>query len=388
MHADLQSNCPTVIAYFTDTYVPQVNGLVTSILTSREELEKTGHEILIFAPTIKGIQAEKNVYFLGGFPYFPQPEYTFVLPWGKNFSLRKFRDLKIDIIHSHAMFGSGFIGTMLAWWFKIPLVFTYHTLFEQYLHYFPGPRKLGYAINKALTRFMCNRCALIIAPTQAIKEVLQGYGTTSRIEVLPTGLTRDAFVRSGARKADFGVPDNALLFSSAGRLGREKNFDVLLKALASLGDTIPAWRLIIAGDGPERNNLLKLAEVLKIRDRITVLGYVSRDKVLDLLEASTLFTFASVSETQGMVILEAMARRTPVIAADAMGPGQMMKGDRGGWLARPNDADDLAAKIAAALSDQTARDHKAAEAEWMAREYAAEAINIRLARFYAETLTP
>src|SRR6185503_11118734 len=125
------------IAFFTDTYVPQVNGLVTSILASREELEKAGHEILIFAPAIAGTKEEKNVYFLGGIPYYPQPEYTFVLPWGKNFSLSNFSKLNVDLIHSHAMFGSGFIAAAIAWWYKIPLVMTYHTLFEQYLHYFP-----------------------------------------------------------------------------------------------------------------------------------------------------------------------------------------------------------------------------------------------------------
>ena len=103
------------IAFFSDTYLPQVNGLVTSILTSREELERAGHEVVILAPTIAGCREERNVLFLGGFPYYPQPEYTFVLPWGKNFALRKFGDLKVDVIHSHAMFGAGFIGTLVAW---------------------------------------------------------------------------------------------------------------------------------------------------------------------------------------------------------------------------------------------------------------------------------
>lgn len=371
------------IAYFTDTYVPQVNGLVTSVLASREELERTGHEVLIFAPAISGTRAETNVHFLAGIPYYPQPEYTFVLPWGRGFRLRQIGGMKIDVIHSHAMFGAGFIGGVVAWWHGIPLVLTYHTLFEHYLHYFPAPRRLGLAINRGLTRLMCSRCAVVIAPTPAIRDVLLGYGVTARIEVLPTGLTRNTFVRGGARKTDFGVDKDTLLFSSAGRLGREKNFDLLFRALTLLGDRIPSWRLVIAGDGPERKRLEKLAIELGIADRVTLLGYVSRTRVLDLLEASDLFTFASVSETQGMVVLEAMARGTPVVAADAMGPGQMMRGGRGGWLAKANDAEDLAAKILTAVSDESARAQKAAEAQLLAREYAADAIYSRLAGFYA-----
>jgi 1,2-diacylglycerol 3-alpha-glucosyltransferase len=374
------------IAFFSDTYVPQVNGLVTSILTSREELEKLGHEVLVFAPTIPGIQNEKNVYFLGGFPYYPQPEYTFVLPWGKNFNLAKFKDLKVDLIHSHAMFGSGLVAAGVAKLQKLPLVMTYHTLFEQYLHYFPLPKAILFSVNKHLTRLMCDRCKLVIAPTQAIKDVLTGYGTKARIEVLPTGLSRDPFMRSGARKSDFNVPEDAFLFSSAGRLGREKNFDVLFRALASLKDKLPKWRLLVAGDGPERKNLEALLVSLGINENVSLIGYVSREKVLNLVEASELFTFASVSETQGMVILESMARGTPVIAADAMGPGQMMKGDRGGWLAKPGDAEDLAAKILAAVQDERARAAKAADARNLARDYAAEAINAKLAGFYEEVL--
>jgi glycosyltransferase involved in cell wall biosynthesis len=233
---------------------------------------------------------------------------------------------------------------------------------------------------------MCNRCAIVIAPSQAIKDVLLGYGAKTRIEVLPTGLTRDPYMKSGARKSDFGVPEGSLLFSSAGRLGREKSFDVLFRALASINDKLPPWRLVIAGDGPERKNLEAMVVNLGIADNVKLLGYVSRDKVLDLLEASDLFTFASASETQGMVILEAMARRTPVVAADAMGPGQMMKGGRGGWLAKAGDADDFAAKILAAVGDKAALQAQADKARELAFEYAAEAINVKLAGIYAEAI--
>lgn len=385
---------PIKVAFFTDTYYPQVNGLVTSIATSKAELEKLGFAIEVYAPNLGPYDDGPDIFRLGGFTYIPQPEYTFVLPWGKGFSLSKLKPSGVRLIHSHAMFGSGFVALMCAWRQKLPLLMTYHTLFEDYVHYFPYlPARWMKWVNKALTRWMCGRCRLIIAPTPAIKAVLEGYGAKSRIEVLPTGLNAEVFVKSGARKADYGVDEDALLLSCAGRTGREKKMDLLIEALAQVDAKLPKWMLIIAGDGPERARLQQQIERLGLKDKVRILGYIPRAKVLDLMEASDLFTFPSVTETQGMVVIEAMGRGTPVLAADAMGVGHTMRkadavaGDaRGGWLAKAGDVDDYARLLVQVLNDKALRDSKIAEAEALSREYAAEAINAKLAGFYREAL--
>jgi glycosyltransferase involved in cell wall biosynthesis len=374
------------VAYFTDTYHPQVNGLVTSIDSNREELARLGHEVLVFAPNLPGQAPAENVHRLGGIVYYPQPEYTFVLPWGKGFSLRAFEKFKVDLIHGHGVWGAWIAAWITARRKNLPLVLTYHTFFELYLHYFPLPKALLFPLNALFTRVICNACDLVIAPTKIIKRALVGYGATCRIEVLPTGLTKDVFKRSGSKKIRYAVPKNALFLSSAGRLGSEKNFEILFQALALAKPRLGNFRLLIAGDGPQRKAYEKLVLRLGLGKEVVFLGYVTRHEVLDLLEASDLFVFPSVTETQGMVLLEAMGRGTPVIAADALGPSEILASGKGGWLAKPNDAADLAAKLLAALKP-AARAKKAREAVVLAKTFAADKINQRLVKLYDEVLS-
>jgi 1,2-diacylglycerol 3-alpha-glucosyltransferase len=393
----------TKIAFFTDTYYPQVNGLVTSIATSKAELEKLGYEVEIYAPNLGDYKDDIQTFRLRGFVYIPQPEYSFVLPFGKGFHLSKLKPSGVKIIHSHAMFGAGFVGLFCAWRQGIPLVMTYHTLFEDYVHYVPYiPKGITIWINRTLTRWMCHRAEINIAPTPAIETVLRGYGVKNRIEVLPTGLNAEVFAKTGAKKADFGVAENEIMLSCAGRTGREKKMDLLIEALALVDKKVPPWKLVIAGDGPERAHLQTLIEARGLKDKITILGYVSRAKVLDLMEGSDLFTFPSVTETQGMVVIESMGRGTPVLGADAMGVGWMMASKagketpalqarisgaaRGGWLAKAGDVDDYARLLQQLMNDPTALKGAVADAEALAGDYKAEAINAKLAGFYEEVL--
>ena len=381
------------VAFFTDTYYPQVNGLVTSIATSKAELEKLGHAAEIYAPYLGPCDDTPDIFRLQGFVYIPQPEYTFVLPWGRGFRLSRLRPNGVQLVHSHAMFGSGFVALYCAWRQKLPLLLTYHTLFADYVHYFPYlPAGLVRWFNRHLTRWMCNRCAMVIAPTPAIRDVLRSYGVQHRIEVLPTGLSEDVFTRTGATKARYGACPDELLISCAGRTGREKRMDLLIDALARVDGQVPPWKLVIAGDGPERARLEARVRDLGLEGKVTILGYIPRGEVLDLMEASDLFAFPSVTETQGMVVIESMGRGTPVLGADAMGVGWMMRqgaeaGEaRGGWLARPGDLDDFAAKLLWILNDPQARADKAREAVELAGGYRAEALNRTLAGYYEELL--
>ena len=381
------------IAFFTDTYYPQVNGLVTSIVTAKEELEKQGHQAEIYAPYLGPWNDTPDIFRLKGFVYIPQPEYTFVLPWGRGFKLSRLKPHGVQIVHSHAMFGSGFVALYCAWRQGLPLLLTYHTLFEDYVHYFPYlPAWLVRWVNRHLTRWMCDRCSLVIAPTPAIRDVLRGYGVRHRIEVLPTGLSADVYVRTGARKGKYGVLDGELLLSCAGRTGREKKMDLLIEALARVDSQVPPWKLVIAGDGPERKRLERQVRDSGLAGKVSILGYIPRSEVLDLMEASDLFVFPSVTETQGMVVIEAMGRGTPVLGADALGVGWMMKqgaapGEAvGGWLAKAGDLDDYTAKLLWVMNDAAARAAKAAEAPTLAEGYRADRINRTLAGFYEEML--
>jgi 1,2-diacylglycerol 3-alpha-glucosyltransferase len=268
---------------------------------------------------------------------------------------------------------------------KLPLVLTYHTFFELYLHYFPLPTAILEPINAFFTRSICNACDLVIAPTQIIRDALVRYGAKGRIEVLPTGLTSDVFKKRGIKKSKYGVPSGTRMLSCVGRLGAEKNFEVLFEAIAKAKAKLGKFKLVIAGDGPERKPYEKLVAKLGLKEQVAFLGYISRSAVLDLVEASDLFIFPSVTETQGMVILEAMGRGTPVIAANALGPSEILKAGKGGWLAKPNDAADLAAKILIAVKPGALR-KKAKEAVVLAKTFAADKINKRLLSLYRDVL--
>ena len=376
------------VAFFTDTYHPQVNGLVTAIDASRAKLPGLGWQVLVFAPHLRGEEPDPSVVRLLSLTYPPQPEYSIVLPWGRGLHFFGFKRHGLRLIHSHAHFSAGLIAAALAFLHKLPLVMTYHTLWEDYAHYTPLPRALTLWFNRAYTRWLCRRCELVIAPSQAIAAKLRSYGVATRVEVLPTGLTDDAYAKTGVVKSSFGAGEGVRLLSSAGRLGPEKRFHLLLRALASAGSSLGPWRLCLAGDGPQRGELEALAKELGIAEQVRFLGYLPRAKVLDLMEASDLFVFPSPTETQGLVVIESMARGTPVLGVDAMGVGATLAGERGGWLARPDDISDLSSKLQRALGDPAALAAKAAEAEQMARGYAAGEVNAKLAELYQGVVDP
>lgn len=383
------------VAVFTDTYHPQVNGLVTSIDSNRQELGKRGHELTIYVPNIPGAPQETLVKLLGGFVFPPQPEYTFVLPWGVEFSLRGIPSDQYDVVHSHATWGAGFVARWAANRWKKPLVLTYHTMWELYAHYSPLA-KIGIPLSwqmpffKWVTRFLCNPCHTVIAPTESIRQQLLRYGVSAKIAVLPTGLTSDVYkmagpVRCRAFRKKWNLNPKDFVISSAGRLGPEKNWPILLKAIAG-SKKLAKVKLIVAGDGPERKNLEALVLKLGLQGRVQFTGYIPRTEVADMFEAADLFAFASVTETQGMVVLEAMARGLAVVAADALGPGEILKDQKSGWLCKADDADDMMLKLEEALSKPAIQKKKAAAAKRLAKDYSAKEINLKLENIYIEAV--
>ncbi|MHC4887284.1 MAG: glycosyltransferase, partial [Planctomycetota bacterium] len=376
------------IAVFTDTYHPQVNGLVTSIDSNLLELPKHGCELLVYAPWIPGAEAESHVRHLLGFVYTPQPEYTFVLPWGRGFSLRRFARERVDLIHSHATWGAGIVAYLASKIWRKPLILTYHTFWEHYLHYSPLrclriPLSIQRMILRWITRRFCNPCKLVLAPTQAIRKALLNYGVTAPIEVMPTGLTDDAYqthpqTRERIRKR-YGIPEGARLISSGGRLGEEKNFHLLLEAVSGCDEALGQLWVVLVGDGPGRENLRRQADRLGLEERVVLTGYVERSEAMDIFEASDLLVFPSTTETQGMVVLEALARMTPVVAADALGPGEILAGGQAGWLAEPKSVESLGRCMEEAFSDPELTQGKVKEGRRLAESYSASAINERLA---------
>jgi len=379
------------IGFFTDTYRPQTNGVVTSVDSFKAELERRGHQVWVFGPALATAEPDppRTLRFYG-LTYPGQPEYKWVLPWGRGCKVSDIPKLGLDLLHIHTEFGLGMLGLYLARKHKIPAIRTNHTYWDTYLHYLPGPSWAYRSITRGFTRRINDRLPMVLAPTHPIRDALLSYGIKSRIEILPTGVDlrrlKPHQPKAAVRK-ELGLKPGTRLYASAGRLGQEKSWDLLLAALAQVRLRRPGldFRLLLLGDGPERQALSKQARQLGLDGRLLLPGYVPRQKVVDAFAAADLFLFASQTETQGMVVLEALAQGTPCVCVDVMGPGEILRDGKGGLLAEPNAAD-LARCILDVEAKPALKARLRHEARAKACQYGLDRLTQRLLMLYGQVL--
>lgn len=315
------------VGFFTECYHPIVNGIVASVDALALGLRSAGHDVYCFAPTAPGY-AES-----GDGPVFRMP--SLPLPSGAPYRLtlplvsRRNRDgviKRLDVIHAHSPFVTGWMGVRYARRYGIPIVYTYHTQLEEYAHYLPFEETATRRAATTLTRGFANSADAVIVPTPAMRDRLRAVGVTSVVEIVPSGIDVAHFGagrRSEELRRACGVAGGRMaLFVS--RLAREKNVDLLLEAQAFRRD--PSLRLVIAGDGPERERLEQRARALGIGERTHFLGAVERERLPDLYASADAFVFPSVSETQGLVLAEALAAGAYVIAVDTPQNRDVMAG--------------------------------------------------------------
>lgn len=363
------------IGFFTDTYLPQINGVVTSIEIFRKELIKKGHTVFVYGPHLyrgenMAFDQANHVYRFYSIPYFRQKEHRIVFPFSHKFW--NFRKYKLDIIHTHTYFPMGIYAAYLGKRYRIPLVHTYHTLWAEYAHYSFLPRASS---RKALmwgSKVYCNLCDLIISPSEAIKDVLNFYGVTKPIKVLPTGIETD-IIRNKADfdvRTQFKIKPGLKILCFIGRFGREKNLYFLLRAFKLIQQYIQDCVLLMVGDGPEMKGLTAYSRELGISGKIIFTGYLEREKVMSALFSATLFLSTSETETQGLSIIEAMTAGVPAVVVDAMGVAETVAGNVGGLLAKA-DENDFASKVIMILSDKKLYDEKAKETVLVKRKFSA-----------------
>lgn len=306
------------IGFFTEIYRPVVNGVVASVEGLAEGLRSRGHEVYCFAPRMPGYNdAEGPVFRMPSLPLPTSTPYRLTLPL---VSRRNVNNIikRLSLVHVHSPFVTGWMGMRYARRYGMPLVYTYHTQLEAYAHYFPfEPNATRYAASQ-LTRTFANLVDAVVVPTPAMGARLRELGVTARIEVVPSGIdvhrfgsgSRDERLRRrvGARKSD-------RLILCVSRLAKEKNLELLFEALALADD--PALKLAIAGDGPAREALEERARECGVLDRTCFLGIVARDQLPDLYASADAFVMPSETETQGLVMAEALSAGARVIAADA-----------------------------------------------------------------------
>jgi len=343
------------IAFFTNFYHPIINGVVRSVASFRETLMKQGHNVFVFAQSDGSYK--DNEPFIFRYPSLPLPsgEISAAIPVSP-FVDQLLPALKLDVIHTHHPILLGQTAARKAAELGLPLVFTFHTQYWEYTHYIPFPQEviqefLKNAVHKWLKEFM-QKCQHIIIPSESMKEILvRDYGLEERYTVIPTGTNLEPYQRADGKtlRKEKGWQDETILIS-VGRLAPEKNWETLLHAFAKVYLEHPNLRLVLIGDGPAKESLQTLASELGIAEQVTFTGTIPFEEIPAYLKASDAFSFASVTETQGLVTIEAMAAGLPVVAVDGSGTRDIVEHGKQGYLVE-NDASALAKGLNQLLSD-------------------------------------
>jgi 1,2-diacylglycerol 3-alpha-glucosyltransferase len=341
------------IGFFTDSYKPYMSGVVRSIELFTAELNRLGHQVYIFAPDYPEVERGGGIYRFKSLPVPTNPGYRLAIPFSKSV-VRNVKGLGLDIIHSHTPFLMGWLARYLARKLDLPLAFTYHTLYEKYAHYAPVGKGLSRKFAVKYSKDYCQSCDLVIVPTEFVKDVLKGYNITSTVEIIATGINLLSYREKDGKwvREKYGITDNERVLLFVGRLGQEKNVTFLLKAFKEISDKLTDVKLMLVGDGPERRSLEMLSGELLIRDKVIFAGSQSPEGVVDYYLAGDLFVFPSVTETQGLVTLEAMAGGLPVVAVNAAGSRIMVDHEINGLLTK-NELSSFTGAVVDLLTDKT-----------------------------------
>jgi 1,2-diacylglycerol 3-alpha-glucosyltransferase len=314
------------IGLFSETYYPEINGVATSVYMLKNELEKRGHNVYVFTTTTPGApEHEHNVFRVPSIPFifiterrvglFYQPKLAHVI-----------KKLNLDIIHTHTEFSLGIFGRIMARELKLPIVHTYHTIYEDYTHYlthFKALDRRAKAFARTYSKVCCNTVEQVIVPTEKTKELLTTYSVHKDISVVPTGIDLSKFDRSNypektveelRQKYNLGPQDKVLIY--IGRVSQEKNIGEIINAMPEYMSTRENVKFVIVGSGPALEKLENLVIQLGLTDRFVFTGSQPWDSIGLFYRLGDVFVSASRSETQGLTYIEAMASGLPVVARE------------------------------------------------------------------------
>ncbi|GLR13057.1 1,2-diacylglycerol 3-glucosyltransferase [Chitinimonas prasina] len=376
----------------SDVYFPRVNGVSTSIQTFREALAALDVQVDLIAPAYPNELDEPGVWRVPSRYLAFDPEDRMMRRGLVRRLLPQLQAAQYDLVHIQTPFIAHYAGMALAGQLGVPVVATYHTFFEEYLHHYARllPAVLTRALARRFSRSQCNALAGVIAPSSAMHDGLRRYGVTVPIAVIPTGIPLRQFAEgdgAGFRQQHDIAPDRELALF-VGRVAHEKNIDLLLEVAARARLQRPRLLLLIAGEGPALAHLQARATQLGLGEHVRFLGYLDRAKALpDCYRAADVFVFGSTTETQGLVLLEAMAMGVPVLGIPAMGARDIL-GPGIGCVCTSDNADDFAAKLVALLQDPQKRQQLGMAARDYAQGWSAPATAERLLAFYRQTVLP
>lgn len=377
---------PPHVLMLSDVYFPRINGVSTSIQTFRQGLEARGVRVTLVAPDYGTREVDESLVRVPS-RHVPMDPEDRMMHYGKLMQyLTALRGPKVDLVHIQTPFVAHYAGTQWARRLNIPTVESYHTFFEEYFYHYVRclPRAgLRFLARRFSTR-QCNQVNALVVPSQAMLRVLRGYGVTTQAQVIPTGLDLSAF-RGGERarfRQAYGIAAERPVLLYVGRVVFEKNIEFLFQVVHRLRQQWPDILLVVAGEGPAVEPLKFLAVDMKIAENILFVGYLDRrQSLLDCYRAGDVFVFASRTETQGLVLLEAMALGLPVVSTAVMGTTEVLR-DQHGCLVAREDVADFAAKVDRLLTDEALRRALSASAIEYAAQWSEDAFTERLLAYY------
>lgn len=343
------------IAVFSDSALPVLNGVSISIDQTVTGLRELGHSVHLFTSGYPGHRDDDpnwhrffalHTFFARDYPLAVPPFYP---------KLWEFRRHRFDVIHTHTPFTVGMVGLRWAESHGLPIVSTYHTHYDKYTHYIPLFPKayLRYKISKHLN-FYYNQVNHVITPSQASKEWLMRHNVRPQVDVIPTGIPEGAALDRGAVRVELAVREERVVLLYAGRIAVEKNLDMLIRAVALVLKKEPRADFWVVGDGPGREEFRRLAGGLGIGDRVKFFGYVPHAEMGTIYAAADIFVFGSKTETQGLVVSEAMSYGLPAVVVNSGGAAEAVQNGVNGY-AVPDNVDVFAATVLDLIGDEGRR---------------------------------
>lgn len=359
------------IGIFTNNYLPNPYGVTGSIESFKKQFEKHGHTVYIFAPNYKNYKDENsNVFRYPSLDIQYKIKFPIAIPYSPRLN-KIIASMDLDIIHSQH---PNLLGTAARKWSKkknIPLVFTWHTLYDQYTHFVPlVPNKLasrkiiGQAVKYA------DQADQIIIPTPCIKKIIRKWGVKNeKIEAVPTGVEEEFFQNHDRKKIrnKYDIKENEILLILVSRLTQEKNIEFLFQSIIKVLNNNKNAKFLVSGDGYLLPKLRLLAQKNELQDRIIFEGIVKKENLKNYYSAGDIFVYASKSETQGMIISEAMYMGLPIVAVDTTGICDLVQNNANGFLVQENE-DEFSQAVQKLIDDKTLRDNFSKASKKIAQE--------------------
>jgi 1,2-diacylglycerol 3-alpha-glucosyltransferase len=372
------------IAMWSDSYLPYISGVTRSIEMSRLSLQELGHKISLFCPSYPQTKKQKNIYRFWSVRAPNNRDYYVALPVYPGLVSILKSDLP-NIMHIHSPFNLGRLGFIKGRKLGLPVVFTYHTMYNMYSHYVPIIGEQAASIVEHQAFQVANKADAVITPSKTLAGYLKEHGITSKVFVIPNGIDIEDFKQGdpGYLRRTYSIPEDHKIIMTCGRLGHEKNLETLLRSYAVICKKCPS-SLVMVGDGPLRHSLEHLVADLDIGNNVIFAGKVPAEKMPDYYAGSDLFLFTSLTDTQGIVLVESKAAGVPSVAVSALGVRDMIIDGIDGFLCR-DDIGEIAEKTVYLLNKQSLLEQMKANAAANAETFSRQNITAALVNCY-ETL--